>query len=181
MILGITGLPGAGKGTAAAYLVAKHGAVTRRFSQPLWDILARLHQPQTRENMQQLAQTLRAMFGNDIFAETLLKDLEQEKSRLIVMEGFRYEDEYVMLKRRPDFIFLGIEAAFDTRLARIQQRSEKADDQTMTAAQFKLQHEYKTEQHIPALIAKADHRLDNNGTREQLYAQLDALVATLRV
>lgn len=180
MVIGITGLPGAGKGTAAAYVVEKYGAVTKRFSQPLWDILARLHQPQTRENMQKLAQSMRALFGNDILAETLLQDLTQETTNLIVMEGFRYQDEYAMLKRRPDFVFIGIETAFDVRLARIQQRSEKEDDRTMTAEKFKAQHEFKTEQYIPELIAKADHRIDNNGTVDQLYAQLDALMTTLK-
>ncbi|MEK7570622.1 MAG: AAA family ATPase [Patescibacteria group bacterium] len=181
MVIGITGLPGAGKGTAAAYLVEKYGAVTKRFSQPLWDILARLHQQQTRENMQKLAQSMRAIFGDDILAETLLQDLAQETTKPIVMEGFRYQDEYAMLKRRPDFVFVGIETKFDARLARIQQRSEKDDDRTMTAEKFKLQHEYKTEQFIPELIAKADHRIDNNNTVEVLYSQLDALMTKLKV
>ncbi len=180
MVIGITGLPGAGKGTAAAYLVEKYGAVAKQFSGPLRDMLKRLHKPITRENMQVLATHLREMFGKDVFAETLLQDVAEAQEPLIVMEGFRYFDEHRIFKQLPNFTFVGIEATFETRLQRIQQRTENIGDSQVTAELFAKQHEYETERAIPELIAKADHRIDNNGDREQLYAQLDALMGKLK-
>lgn len=181
MVIGITGLPGAGKGTAAAYLVEKYGAVAKQFSGPLRDIIKRLHQPITREHMQELARLLREVFGKDVLAETLLQDVAEAKETLIVMEGFRYFDEYRILKQHPNFTLVGIEATFEARLQRIQQRTENVGDGQVTAASFAKQHEHQTEQAIPELIAKADYRIDNNAGRDQLYTQLDALMAKLNV
>ena len=181
MVIGITGLPGAGKGTAAAYLVEKYGAVAKQFSGPLRDMLHRLHKPITRENMQVLATHLREMFGKDVFAETLLQDVAEAKESLIVIEGFRYFDEHRMFMQLPSFNFVGIEATFETRLQRIQQRTENVGDGQVTAESFAKQHEYETEKGIPELLSKADHHIDNNSSREQLYAQLDALMVKLNV
>ncbi len=181
MVIGITGLPGAGKGTAAAYLVEKYGGVAKQFSGPLRDMLTRLHQPITREHMQDLAKHLREIFGKDVFAETLLQDVQAAKESLIVMEGFRYFDEYNILKQHPNFVFVAIETTFENRLQRIQQRSENVGDGQVTAESFTKQHEHETEKGIPDLIAKADHHIDNNGTQAQLFVQLDALMAKLKV
>ncbi|MEK7631809.1 MAG: AAA family ATPase [Patescibacteria group bacterium] len=181
MVIGITGLPGAGKGTAAAYLVEKYGGVAKQFSGPLRDIIKRLHQPITREHMQELARLLREVFGKDVLAETLLQDVAEAKESLIVMEGFRYFDEYNILKKHPHFVFVAVETTFEKRLLRIQQRTENVGDGQVTAESFAKQHEHETEKGIPELIAKADHRIDNNGTAEQLYAQLDALMTKLKI
>ena len=181
MVIGLTGLPGAWKGTAAAYLVEKYGAKAHRFSTPLRDILNRVYQPITRQNMQKLATSLREIFGKDMFAETLLKDLDKERASLAIMEGMRYEDEYRILKRNPAFRLVAIDAPFDIRLQRIRERGENDDDRTLTAEKFAQQHEYETERGIANLVALADYRLDNRGTRAELNAQLDALMAKLEV
>lgn len=181
MVIGITGLPGAGKGTVAAYLVEKYGAKAYRFSTPLRDILIRVYQPVTRENLQKLAASLRGLFGVNVFAETLLQDLQKEPSPLVVMEGFRYQDEYRILRQHPGFVFVAVEATFDTRLQRIQSRTENVGDAQVTSESFAKQHEFETERAIPELIAQADHHIDNSGTVEQLKAQVDALMAKLQV
>ncbi|MFA6042068.1 MAG: AAA family ATPase [Patescibacteria group bacterium] len=179
MVIGITGLPGAGKGTAAAYLVEKYGGVSKQFSGPLRDIVKRLHQSVTREHLQELAKALRGIFGNNVLAETLLGDLKADTTPLVVMEGFRYHDEYKILRQHPDFQFVAIEASFETRLGRIQQRTENVGDGQITAESFAKQHEHETEKAIPELIALADHHIDNSGNVTQLYAQLDALMTKL--
>jgi dephospho-CoA kinase len=179
MVIGFTGLPGAGKGTATTYLVEKYGAVSKQFSGPLRDIVKRLHQPITRENLQDLAKALRGIFGNNVLAETLLNDLKFEPDHLVVMEGFRYEDEYRILRQHPHFTFVAVEATFETRLARIQGRTENVGDNQITAESFAKQHEHETEKYIPELIKKADYHLDNSGSLDQLHTQLDALMSKL--
>jgi dephospho-CoA kinase len=181
MVIGFTGQPSAGKGTAAAYLGTKYKAVTYRFSTPPRDILNRLYQPVTRPTLQALATLLRAQFGNDIFAQTLLKDLEREQAALIVLDGIRHVDELRILRQRPDFVLVAIETPLEVRFERIQHRGENADDTTLTLEQFRKQHEHQTEQGIADLMQQADHTLKNTGTPEQLYAQLDALLEKLKV
>ncbi|RJO58970.1 hypothetical protein C4546_04025 [Candidatus Parcubacteria bacterium] len=179
MIIGLTGLPGAGKGTVTAYLSEKYGAVTRKFSDPIRDIIKRLYQPITREHMQGLGSFLRKEFNPNIFAETLLNDLSRENQKLIVLDGFRYEDEYQLFRKREDFIFVAVEASLENRFARIKLRPENAGDQNLTLEHFKLQHEFETEQAIPGLIMRADFRLDNNGDKPQLFGQADELMKKL--
>jgi dephospho-CoA kinase len=180
MVIGFTGQLGAGKGTATKYLVEKYGAVSRQFSGPLRDIITRLHQTITREHMQDLAKALRGVFGTNVLAETLLSDLKSETAPIAVMEGFRYLDEYKIMRQHPHFVFVAIEAPFDVRLGRVQQRPENVGDSQVTAELFAKQHEHETEKAIPELISKADHHINNSGTIEQLYAQLDALMAKLK-
>ena len=176
MIIGITGLPGAGKGTAAAYLVEKYGVKSYRFSTPLRDILNRVYQPITRRNMQELARILRELFGKDVLGETLLKDLEKERSPLAIMEGMRYQDEYNILKNNPSFKLVAVEVPFDIRLQRIRERGENEDDTTLTPEQFAKQHEHETERGIADLIKFADYHVDNSGSVDALHQQLDAIV-----
>ncbi|MFA6587501.1 MAG: AAA family ATPase [Patescibacteria group bacterium] len=180
MIIGLTGLLGAGKGTATEYIAKKYGAVTKKFSDPIRDIIKRLYQPITREHMQSLGKYLRSEFNNNnIFAETLLNDVSQSDQKLIVLEGFRHKDEYQLFRKRDDFIFVAVEASLEKRFERVKLRPENVGDQNLTLEHFKLQHEFETEQAIPSLITLADFRLDNNGTPEELIKQIDELMKKL--
>ena len=179
MIIGLTGLPGSGKGTATEYLAKKYGATTKKFSDPIRDIIKRLYQSITREHMQNIAKFIRSEFGNNIFAETLLQDVSQANQKLIVLDGFRYEDEYQLFRKKEGFVFVAVEASLENRFVRIKLRPENAGDQNLTLEHFKLQHEFETEQAIPSLIMRADFRFDNNGDKEQLFKQVDGLMRKL--
>ena len=176
MIIGLTGLLGAGKGTVTEYLSTKYGASTKKFSDPIRDILKRLYQPVTREHMQQLAKFMRSEFGVNIFAETLLQDVSSGEQKLVVLDGFRYEDEYQLFRKKEDFIFVAVEASLEKRFERVKLRPENVGDQNLTLEHFKFQHEFETEQAIPSLIMRADFRLDNNGTKEELFKQIDEIM-----
>lgn len=176
MIIGLTGLLAAGKGTIVKYLVEKYNARQVRFSDPLRDIIHRLHQEETRENMSHLATFLRGEFGGDILVTTLLKDIEKMDGELFVLDGMRHLDEYNVLSRRDDFHMWSVDAQIKTRFERIIQRGENRGETDLTFEQFQEQHKLKTEEHIPELINKAYEHVDNNGTIEELYAQVDGLM-----
>lgn len=176
MIIGLTGPLATGKGTITEYLVKQHGAKSVKFSQPLRDIIHRVYKKETREDMSGLAQFLRAHYGNDILVRTLIQDLEKMDVAIAVFDGIRYFDEYNALKERQDFVLWAVDADVATRHQRISVRGENADDNTVTLQEFKKQHELPTEVNIPEIMKKADAHIDNNGTREALYAQIDALV-----
>jgi hypothetical protein len=55
-------------------------------------------------------------------------------------------------------------------------RGENADDNTKTYEQFLTDHQRSTELSILDVIPQAKERIDNNGTIEGLYGQLDELV-----
>lgn len=176
MIIGLTGLPASGKGTTGAYLIQNYDAQAIRFSDPLRDIIHRVYHEQTRESMSHLAQFLRGEFGNDILIQTLLKDIEKSDKKLFVLDGMRYPEEYGVLAQRKDFVMWALDADFEKRYVRIVSRDENRSDKALTQDQFQKQHELQTERFIPELMQKADARIVNNETIEELYTQIDALV-----
>jgi len=180
MIIGLVGLGGSGKGTITAYVTKKYGAKTVKFSQPLRDIIHRMYKQETRDDMADLAEFLRRHYGNDILVQTLMKDLEKMDIDIVVFDGIRYADEFNALKKRKDFVLWSVDAEIKTRFDRIHIRGENADDSTLTFDAFKQQHELPTEKPIPGIMKQADFALDNNGTLDELYSQVDSLVEKSR-
>lgn len=180
MIIGLVGPLASGKGTITEYLVKQHAAKAVKFSQPLRDMINRCYVHETREAMSQLAQLMRANYGNDILVKTLIKDLEKMDVPIAVFDGIRYFDEYNALRERKDFQLWAVATDLEIRHSRIVKRGENAGEADLTLEQFKVQHELPTELAIPDIMAKADVTINNNGTMAELQAQIDALVATLK-
>ncbi len=176
IILGFTGLIASGKGTAAKYLVEKHSAVSFRFSTILRDLLDRLYMPQSRDNMVNISKVLREEFGQDLLSKVMIKDIEQADANIVVIDGMRRPADIQDLKDLPGLKVVAIEVDAKTRHARLNKRSENPDDQTKTWEQFLKDHEKETEITIPDLMKQADVTVDNNGSLEDFYKQLDKLV-----
>lgn len=176
IILGFTGQMACGKGTVAAYLEEKHGASTYRFSTMLRDVLDRLYLEHTRDHMQTLSQILREHFGEDTMARVMARDVESDPHQLIVVEGIRRPDDIVYLGTIPGFVLVSIEADMQVRYNRIIARGENSDDTTKTLEQFEQDHEREPEQKIATIMKEASETINNDGSLEELYAQLDALV-----
>lgn len=176
MIIGLTGLPAAGKGTVAQHLISKYGAQSIRFSDPIRDIIKRVYQEPTRESMSHTATFLRSEFGNDIFIQTLLRDIEQKKGTIFVLDGMRYPEEFEALSKRDDFKMVGVTADFDLRYERIIRRGENDKEAELTREEFKKQHLLATETFIEQLVSKAHHVIDNNGDKQSLLKAVDAIM-----
>lgn len=177
IILGLVGHISCGKGTAVAYLSEKYNAGTYRFSTVLRDLLDRLYLEHTRENIVSMSEVIRQGFGNDILTNTLLQDALNDPNPIIVLDGIRRVQELPALFARPEFVLVEIAAGPKVRYERLIQRSENADDQTKTYEQFLADEQRSTEVTISEVAAQAQEHINNNGTAEQLHAQLDALIA----
>lgn len=177
MIIGLVGPLATGKGTITEYLVKAHGAEAVKFSQPLRDMIHRCYVKETREAMSQLAQLMRGEYGNDILVKTLVKDLENMDVAIAVFDGIRYFDEYNALRERKDFQLWAVDTDLEIRHQRIVKRGENAGEADLTLEQFTKQHELPTEVVIPEIMQQADATINNNGTIEELHAQIDTLVA----
>lgn len=178
MIIALTGEKLAGKGTVATYLEKYHAAKVLRFSKPLSDILTRLHQPNTRQELVALGTFLRQRFGDDVLAQVVARDAST-LTGVVVIDGMRYQVEYDCFAQLPNFHLLNITAPLELRYQRTQQRSEKADEQAMTLAEFTAREQDITEQQIQIVQALADTTIRNTTTFSDLYAQLDKWLATL--
>lgn len=177
IILGFTGLPACGKGTAAKYYHEKYGAPTFRFSTSMRDLLDRLYLPQSRENMSTISRITREAFGQDLYAKVMAGDVGKADHNIVVVEGIRRMDDVVELKKLPNFKLVAIEADMKIRYERLKIRGENSDDNTKTWEQFQKDHELETELSTPPVMARADVVVNNDGSLEELYKQLDKLVA----
>jgi len=175
-VLVFTGLLASGKGVAAKYFVEKHQANSFRFSTILRDLLKRLYLSDSRTNMQLLSQVLRENFSQDILSKTIAQDAHAAKSLLVVIEGARRLTDIEHLKKLPGFVLVAIEVDGKIRYERLVKRNENPGDADKTFEQFVQDEKAEAESEIPVLMAQASVKVDNNGTLEEFYQQLDKLV-----
>ena len=176
IILGFVGLIASGKGTACKYLQDEHGAQIFRFSSMLRDVLNRFYIEQTRENIQTVSSVLRQAFGDDLMAKTIASDVTNAKTEIIAVDGVRRQPDIKYLSQIPGFYLISITADQKIRWQRITQRGENADDTKKTLEQFAQDEQKEAELQIKDVAKLAEFRIDNNGTRQQLYGQIEEIL-----
>jgi len=176
LLLGLAGHMGAGKGAIVSHLVERHGAVTIKLSQTLRDILDRLHIEQTRDNIAATSKMLRDTFGEHLLTRVLMADVAQMDANIVVLDGIRRVQELAILQEQPNFVLVAIHADLTTRAERIRSRAENPNDATKTLQDVINDHQLETEQTIDPVLVRATETIDNNGTLEATYAQVDALI-----
>lgn len=179
IVLGFTGLMVSGKGTAAAYVVERYQAGSHRYSTMLRDVLQRLHQLTTRENMQALSGLLRQQFGENILAQVIAEDVRADTHDIVIVEGIRRLADIEYLRQLPEFHLIAIEAEESIRYQRLITRGENPDDASKTREQFALDQQAEPEQAIPSVMEQAEYRINNDGSVEALQQQLDQLLTSL--
>lgn len=180
IILGISGEIASGKDTAGKYLAEKYGALSLRFSQPLRDMLDRLYLEQNRENMSTFSLHLRRAFGEDILSKVLLNDAEKSKEDFVVVDGVRRLPDIIHMETSEHFYFAYVEASSEKRYERLVQRRQNTDDATKTPIQFEKDAKLETELQIASLKERADFVINNDGTLEELHAQVDKMMKELQ-
>jgi len=176
IILGITGEMASGKGTAAKYVVDKYGAASLRFSTMLRDVTKRMHQKETRDNLQNISTCLRQCFGEDILAKVMAEDVKKDEGEIIVIDGVRRLPDIKYLREISGFKLIYIETDLEKRYERIVKRGENSDDLNKTFEEFKKDQEKEAEQQIKGLRFEANFTVDNNGSLEELYWQIDKII-----
>jgi dephospho-CoA kinase len=174
MIIGLVGEKLAGKDTAANYLVSKYNASHFRFTHILDAILEELNLPVSRKNEIDLGLNLRKVFGDHILINALEQRIKKSMSGYKVVNGIRMDEMEVVKNWGAKIIY--ITAPVELRFKRYNERHEKADDAEMDFEDFKKQDLSITEAAIPELGKKADFKIENVGTVEELQAKLDAII-----
>ncbi|MFA5994540.1 MAG: AAA family ATPase [Parcubacteria group bacterium] len=176
IVIGLAGEMASGKGTIAAYLNENCGGSTHRFSTILRDVAARMYLEENRENLQKISTLFRQNFSEDILSKVIFKDVENDASAVVAVDGVRRFSDIVYLKQMPNFRLIYVEAGMEKRFERIIKREENVDDAGKTFEQFKKEQAQEAESQISALRAGADFVVDNNGTLEDLHAQIDRII-----
>jgi len=176
IIIGLAGQIASGKDTVAEYVKQKYDGVTISFSQPLRDILNRLYLPIDRIHMSKLAQALVDKFGTGILSKTIATEIDRSDKNIFILPNIRREGDYEALKDHPGFMLVGINTDIKKCYERLIKRGQNEDDKSKTWEQFQKDLTLSTEVEITSLIQKSQTNIDNNGSFDDLYVQVDEII-----
>ncbi|HKY33503.1 MAG TPA: AAA family ATPase [Candidatus Polarisedimenticolia bacterium] len=177
MVIGITGPNAAGKGEVAAYLVAR-GFAYHSLSDVLREELDKQGLPPTRENLIARGNALRAEQGAGVLAERITPRLTGRD----VVDSIRNPAEVEVLRRRPGFVLLGVDAPMEERFRRAVARGRPGDGpglEEFRAREARENSPDRTRQQLARTFAMADRTLRNDATLEVLHSRVEALLAEI--
>lgn len=179
MIVGITGTNGSGKGTVVDYLVSKgfkHYSA-RRF---IVEEVKRRSLPLDRPVIATVANDLRAQHGPAYVIEQLYARAAADGGNAVI-ESVRVEAEAQFLKENGAVLF-AVDADRKARYERILARGTMTDhvsfERFSEQENTELRNTDSAKQNITAVMQMADKHFQNDGTVEELQAQIDEALRT---
>jgi dephospho-CoA kinase len=180
MIIGVTGTNGAGKGTVVEYLVEQgfHHYSVRAF---LIEEIERRGLEVNRSSMRDVANDLRATHDPAYVVETLYKRATETGGDAVI-ESIRAVKEAEFLKAHGANLF-AVDAERPLRYERVVLRgshTDKLDFDTWVKEEEREWHnEAAHDMNVPAVMKMADATFHNDGTREELFTQINQALARL--
>ena len=180
MLIGIAGTLGAGKGTVVEYLKEK-GFAHYSVREFLWQEVDRRGLKRVRDNLSIVANDLRAQGGAEHIIKEIYKQASQE-SQSAIIESLHTMGEANFLRENQAIIF-GVTADIKVRYERIKLRGTETDD--LSFEKFvednnrEIASDDPSQHNIQAVIDSADYKITNNGTLEDLHAQIDVILQKL--
>lgn len=181
-VISLVGRPGSGKSTVSEYLVSKGFT---RFG--LGDICREeakvrgMDQP-NRKDLQDIGDDLRTKYGISILSERVWQKVKAAGLDKVVVEGSRHPGDLDYLKKVADrFVSLALVADQKVRYSRIVDRGLAQDPKewekflefdSRDAADEGNPNGQSTE----AVIAASDFKIDANGSKEVVFAHIDAIL-----
>ena len=182
IIVGITGTLGAGKGTVVKYLVDHKGYSHYSVRDFLIKEIKSRGLPVNRDHMVKVANDLRSKHSPSFIVDELYEEALGAGHNSII-ESIRTYGEITSLRGKGKFILIAADADQKTRFERIRLRNSETDQ--ISFDKFK-EDELKemsatdpTKQNLAKCIAEADFTIQNNGTLNDLYDQIETILNQL--
>lgn len=183
LIIATVAEKGAGKGLfieLARKLLPEKKVVSVRFSDIWREILHLLDQEESRENISNLATSIRTLFHDDgILVHAMKKRLADIDADIVILDGLRKEQEVEPLVKKNNGLLVYIAASAETRFARRREHAETTDEKGMSWEQF-----MKLENLVPELTIRhigetmADVTIENNGTVKEFEKKVAEFLKT---
>lgn len=178
LIIGITGTLGAGKGTVVDYLIKNKDFKHYSVSGYLKEELIKQNKEINRTNLQDIGNELREKFGPDYITQQLFKIAESKQEDAII-ESLRNPKEAKFIKSKGGKL-VAVIADQKIRFERIKLRQSEKDNVTFEEFQKQEEREFQNAdpnaQNLPKCIEMADYLIDNDGSLEKLYEQIEKAI-----
>lgn len=186
MLIGLTGRIASGKGEVAKYFVDKgfiyislSDSVRKEAEKMGIDFSTEIG----RKNLQDLGNSLRRQKGTGIWARKILEEINLSKNYII--DGIRNPAEINELMSVENFYLISVNAPFDIRWKRVLQRAKASDPKTKE--EFKKADdrdfgigEPVSGQQVGTCMAMANFKLENNGSLNELYDELEKICEEIK-
>lgn len=173
-VVGLVGKIASGKGVVSDYLNRIYGAKVYRFSDVLKDLLSKLGKPDTRDNLQALGLHLRQIFGDNVLADVVKEEVQEDGHSLIVVDGIRYWNEVEMIRSFKDNLIISVTTPLEVRYQRAASRATRGEKK-ISFDEFKKNENSPTEQLIDEIALHADIKIENMGSKEALLETLETV------
>jgi dCMP deaminase len=178
MILGVSGLNGAGKGEVASYLEAR-SFYGYSLSDVIRDELRDRGLEESRERMIETGNAIRSELGPGGLALRLVDRLLPDRN--YVVDSVRHPEEVAVLRARASrFKLIWVAADEALRLERIRERGRSGDPATREELrrleELELGSDDPSAQQLLAVRDLADITIENNGTLEELHASVQEVL-----
>jgi dephospho-CoA kinase len=185
MIIGITGSLGGGKGTVVDYLVEQKNFKHYSASGHLISLLEARGKVVNRDSLNQIGNELRANDPAGVAAAIYEQYERDDGASDVILESLHSPAEAQFIKSVGGIV-LGVTADSDIRFERIHKRGSVKDN--VTKEEFIVQQKREEEgtgdtakSNIFATLEEADFLIENNGTLEELHAQIDKILEQIEI
>jgi len=176
-VIGIVGLPASGKGEFSC-IAAGMGIPVVVMGDVIRDAVRAAGLPVTDQNLGSVANALRKEGGMAAIAERSLPAIAKQKAEVVLVDGIRGDAEVDFFRARfPEFILIGVDAPFTTRLSRLNARG-RADD-VHDAADLTARDSREISWGLGRALTLADHLIMNDGSREEFEEKARHLLAEI--
>lgn len=177
-LIGIAGMPGAGKSTVAKSAenlgipVVAMGDIVREEA-----ILRKI--PPTPENLGRLMKKLRLEGGPGIIARKCFSKIDESEEEIIVIDGIRSLDEVEEFKKKyGEIAIIAVHASPKTRFQRLKRRGRSDDPRNWR--EFIERDLRELEVGIGNVIALADYMIVNEETIEKLIEKAAEIIGRIK-
>jgi dephospho-CoA kinase len=184
-VIGLTGTMGSGKNSVKEIILHRYSCYHVALSDVIRGEIEKKKGMMSRTLLQDMGNEMRQKYGPHILALLAIEYLPRDKD-ITIVDGIRNPAEIDYLKKKfgSNFVMIAVDASDEVRFERIKGRNESKDPKNLDEfrvqdARDKGMSEPPYGQRVADCVARADFKVDNNGTREQLELQVAGLLSQI--
>jgi len=173
-IVGITGLNGAGKETAANYLSEKIKFPVFSISEPLVKAAKKKFRVVARDDLVSLGKEMARKFGDDYLARKAL----EKTNKGAIITGIRQTGQIDFFQNNSIFLLIAVDAKAAIRFERKSRGSRYREAEYLDEFIKKEEQENSGDQpqRVMECIKRAKYVIENNGKFDDLFSKLDSVI-----